>query len=1267
MDINECIDMPVDKPCSQECINLEGGFTCKCDATYYDREPDGRTCKRRDATAPWILFTNKYYLRNMSLDASVYNLVIQNLRNVVALDFDFVNNDIYFCDVSAKTIFKSKVGSEERTNIIRHDANGLEGMAVDWVGRKLYWLDRHTQHLSVSELDGRYRRALKTDIDDPRAIAVHPGVGYLFFTSWNLQAYIGRIGMDGSNFSIIVSTVNGDKLAWPNALTIDYFTSKIWWADAHLDYIAYSDFDGKNKRMVLEGAGAVPHVFALTVMDDFLYWTDWNKKAIMRANKFTGAELTTLRNTTHRPYDIHIYHPLRQIPYDNPCAVSNGDCSHLCLIAPNNFEGVGRTCACPNDFVLSTDQHTCIASCTRGQHRCGGADEKCIPHYWKCDGSVDCMDGSDEPAGSCPERICKEGQFQCTNRNCTLVTAICDGRNDCGDMSDEENCEHQCPEHEFKCVKSGRCIHGAWKCDGDADCMDGSDEAEETCHKRPCDSNTEFQCDNGKCIPKLWQCDFDNDCGDDSDEPAFLCRNRNCTTGWRRCPSHSNYRCIPEWLFCDGKDDCRDGTDELPENCPKCVEKGDFQCRNKRCVAQRWLCDFENDCGDNSDENEAMCRGRYRECSESEFRCANDKCIPARWKCDQDDDCGDGSDEKDCTEHDCPADKFQCRSGHCIKKELKCDGDKDCADLSDELDCPPRYPGGRFCPEGRFECANHLCVRLTDRCDEIDDCGDGSDESPSICQDFSCDKEDKFMCGNGKCIPHWEICDGVKNCEDASDENNMTLCAAKPRAACMSNEFKCANGQRCVANTKVCDLADDCGDASDERGCHNAGTCESSNDRNGGCQQNCTNLVDGGYLCHCVKGSIIDLRNPKTCLDVNECETDYHYCSQRCENLPTPENPNLKGTYRCSCRAGFTLTDEYSGVCRAREGETRLFFASGDTIVSHMVSGGRARALEIVKDQERIEGLDFDPVNNMIFWVDSADRTIKRSFIPQEHPEAEIGHPQLIQQAAKTTSMPSAVAYDWIGENLYWTEVDDAGFMKEGKIYVSKADGRYKKVLIYKLEVPTSVVVDPELGFMYFSDAGSRPRIVKAWMDGTRQKIIVSERIERPEALAIDFYMNNMLYWADAKLNLIESMTNEGQRRTIIAQGAYLARPRSIDVFESMMYWVSEGDAQGGWVTRQDKFGRGHPVTVAARLGHPTSLKLYHRDHYNRSLHNPCARASAGGSCPHLCLLTPNRGYSCQCPSQQGGQEAASKSACDAAYEDIKVRKEKKIKFKFNV
>lgn len=58
---------------------------------------------------------------------------------------------------------------------------------------------------------------------------------YLYFTDWGHHAYIARMGLDGSNFSRIVLYEN--KLVWPNALTIDYFSNKIFWADAHLDYI----------------------------------------------------------------------------------------------------------------------------------------------------------------------------------------------------------------------------------------------------------------------------------------------------------------------------------------------------------------------------------------------------------------------------------------------------------------------------------------------------------------------------------------------------------------------------------------------------------------------------------------------------------------------------------------------------------------------------------------------------------------------------------------------------------------------------------------------------------------------------------------------------------------------------------------------------------------------------------------------------------------------------------------------------------------------
>lgn len=458
---------------------------------------DEHTCKRRDKIPPWLLFTNKYYVRNMSADGRQYNLMHQDLMNVVALDFDSQENYLYFCDVTAKTIFRSKYGMDdeqatvEREPVIRHDSHGLEGIAIDWVGRKLYWLDRHSKNLDVSELDGTRRKTLRSGVVDPRAIVVHPGIGYLYFTSWHLQAYIAKMGMDGSNFTRILTWE--DDIAWPNALTIDYFADRIYWADAHLDYIAFADLEGKHRHIVLSGA-KVPHVFAISVFDDMLYWTDWNLKAILRANKFTGEHLETIRNTTHRPYDVHINHPLRQVPYTNPCGTNNGGCSHLCLLSPPpestylNIEGYieegapSYKCACPNQFYLARDTKTCIANCTAGQHRCGGADEKCIPWFWMCDGEKDCKDGSDEPA-TCPARHCRAGTFQCKNTNCTPSATICDGTDDCGDGSDEQNCDLPCPESDFKCRASGRCILDSWRCDGDADCKDGSDEDPLVCRK----------------------------------------------------------------------------------------------------------------------------------------------------------------------------------------------------------------------------------------------------------------------------------------------------------------------------------------------------------------------------------------------------------------------------------------------------------------------------------------------------------------------------------------------------------------------------------------------------------------------------------------------------------------------------------------------------------------------------------------------------------------------------------------------------------------
>lgn len=42
-----------------------------------------------------------------------------------------------------------------------------------------------------------------------------------------------------------------------------------------------------------------------------------------------------------------------------------------------------------------------------------------------------------------------------------------------------------CGVDEFRCKDSGRCIPARWKCDGEDDCGDASDEPKEECGKNP--------------------------------------------------------------------------------------------------------------------------------------------------------------------------------------------------------------------------------------------------------------------------------------------------------------------------------------------------------------------------------------------------------------------------------------------------------------------------------------------------------------------------------------------------------------------------------------------------------------------------------------------------------------------------------------------------------------------------------------------------------------------------------------------------------------
>lgn len=128
--------------CSHLCLLAQDppGYSCACPIGI--KLVDSHNCN--DAPQEMLILARRTDICVIYLDSPDYSHKFLNLTNVkyaIAVDYDPVDDFIYWTDEEVNKIQRAKLDGSQQADVLTTEIHNPDGIAIDWVARNMYWTD----------------------------------------------------------------------------------------------------------------------------------------------------------------------------------------------------------------------------------------------------------------------------------------------------------------------------------------------------------------------------------------------------------------------------------------------------------------------------------------------------------------------------------------------------------------------------------------------------------------------------------------------------------------------------------------------------------------------------------------------------------------------------------------------------------------------------------------------------------------------------------------------------------------------------------------------------------------------------------------------------------------------------------------------------------------------------------------------------------------------------------------------------------------------